>query len=97
MVAIIFYGSLSATTIKKNTMSDVYHIGAYGQVDLHRWSCCNAANRGTPGCQKTKTARRMTIMIEDHDHGDSESTIQLVDRRHSIATCPSPDTQSIGI
>lgn len=77
-------------------MLDAYHIGAYGQVYLHMWSCCNAATRSAPGCQKTKTARRMTTLIEDHDHGDSESNIELVDRRYSVATCPSPDTQSIG-
>ena len=77
-------------------MLEFYHIGAYGQVHQHKWSCCNAANRDTPGCQKTKVDRRLTTLIEDHDNGDSE--IDLIDRRYSLATCPSlaPDAQSIG-
>lgn len=41
-------------------MLEYYHIGAYGQVHQHRWSCCNVANRDLQGCQKTEEPRRMT-------------------------------------
>ena len=38
-------------------MLDYYHIGAYGQVHQQKWSCCNAANRDTQGCQRTTVAQ----------------------------------------
>lgn len=89
------YTSLLAATLKHNHMSEIYHIGAYGQVNDNRWSCCNAANRNTPGCQRTKVPqdRRKTRSMLVDDHGPD---IELVDRRYSVATCSSPDTQSIG-
>ena len=34
-------------------MLQSYHQGAYGQVHQQKWSCCNAANRDTQGCQQT--------------------------------------------
>lgn len=50
-------------------MLDHYHYGAYGQVHQQRWSCCNAANRDSQGCQRTipqtngsKQHRRTTSM-----------------------------------
>lgn len=75
-------------------MLQFYHIGAYGQVHLNKWSCCNAANRNIPGCVKTKVpqGRRMTMLLEDHSY----SGVEFIDRRHSVAACSSPDTQSIG-
>ena len=84
----------SAATLKQNEMLEGYHIGAYGQVHQNKWSCCNAANRNTPGCERTKVpqARRMTMLLEDHSFSGAE----FIDRRHSVAACSSPDTQSIG-
>ena len=38
-------------------MLDYYHIGAYGQVHQQKWSCCNADNRDTQGCQRTTIAQ----------------------------------------
>ena len=56
----------SAAGIKRNTMLDYYHIGAYGQVHQQRWSCCNAANRDTQGCQRTTTAQSMNGNKQHH-------------------------------
>lgn len=65
-------------------MLDNYHTGAYGQVHQLKWSCCGAANRGTPGCQQsstssTKQPRRMTSVIE------SRSGSEKVARRPFIS------------
>lgn len=56
-------------------MLERYHLGAYGHVCRNKWSCCDAANRDTPGCQKTSIGskpRRMTLpQASSSDHGES--------------------------
>ena len=75
-------------------MLNHYHLGAYGQVHHLKWSCCNAANRNTQGCQQTinqpsgnKPPRRMTS-LRTESHSGSEGT-----RRPFVSLRGNPKTQ----
>ena len=61
----MLYNCTIAANLNANTMLSHYHTGAYGQVDLSKWSCCGATKRESTGCQRPRSAR----------HRDRASTI----------------------
>ena len=54
-------------------MLEHYHLGAYGHVCRNKWSCCDAANRDTPGCQKTSIGCKPRRMTTPSSSSHSES------------------------
>lgn len=74
-------------------------MGAYGHLNHNRWSCCNAANRDTPGCQKIELpqARRKTMSFQKRD-SHTEPETESIKRSNTVSTFrhTSADTQSIG-
>ena len=66
-------------------MLEYYHLGAYGQVHHHKWSCCNAVDRTTQGCQRTTTqlseskTRDQLLSVDSH----SSSSSKVIHRRHT--------------
>ena len=63
-----------AASLKGNTILNYYHSGAYGQIHQQKWSCCNAANRDTQGCQrifgrstgKRRLSRTASLRMKNH-------------------------------
>lgn len=81
-------------------MLESYHTGAYGQVNHNKWSCCNAANRDIPGCQKKVLQVRRKTMSFQKRNNHSEPDTESIKRSNTVGTFKhtksSPDTQSIG-
>ena len=65
-------------------------MGAYGQVDLQKWSCCDAADRDTQGCQETNLQRRMTSdSVQFSSRYSGDKTSHTFNPRHNTLATPS--------
>lgn len=67
-------------------MLDHYHIGAYGQVHQQKWSCCNAANRDTRGCQRTTIAQSQYLRTMSFITMESRNPSKFHHRCFSLCT-----------
>ena len=58
-------------------MLDNYHPGAYGQVHVQKWSCCNAANRDFPGCQLISARNSGINMFPETASLQTETSVKI--------------------